>query len=65
VLPRSADKFRRLFEGRTSIERLFAHMKQYGALDTVTVRYQERVALHVDLHMTAQLVLTRGRPRAR
>jgi hypothetical protein len=47
--------------------RLFAHMKQYGALDTVTVRCQERVARHVDLHMTAQLVLvlTRGHPRAR
>ena len=54
-------KFGRLYRRRTSIERLFGNLKQYGALDTITVRRLDRVTLHVDLQLTAQLVLALAR----
>ena len=62
-IPRKSDEWRRLYRGRSAVEREFGRLKHHYALAMLRVRGIERVRLHADLIMLARLstALTRAR----
>ena len=55
LIPRSTERWKKLYRGRSAIEREFGHLKTQWALLPLKVRTLERVKLHVDLTILARL----------
>jgi hypothetical protein len=66
LLPRESPRFRKLYQGRAAVEREFGRLKNEWALALLRVRGLERVRLHADLTILAQLAcaLVTARPAA-
>lgn len=56
LIPRTTQRFRDLYHQRGTVEREFGRLKHEWAMLPLRVRRIERVALHVDLTVLAQLV---------
>jgi hypothetical protein len=63
-LPRKGDEWKRLYRGRSAVEREFGRLKHHYALAMLRVRGIERVRLHADLCILARLGLALSRARA-
>jgi IS5 family transposase len=55
LIPRESERSRMLYRKRGAVERTFAHLKTYWALDDLRVRGLDKVRLHVDLTVLARL----------
>ena len=64
LVPRESLRWRKLYRSRASVERGFGRLKHDWALLPLRVRGIERVRLHADLTVLAQLARTLGRARA-
>lgn len=62
-IPRNSDEWKRLYRGRSAVEREFGRLKHHYALAMLRVRGIERVRLHADLTMLARLALALSRER--
>ena len=65
LIPRESERFGDLYRGRGAAERCFGRLKNEGELSPLRVRGIERVALHTDLTILAQLAQALARARAR
>jgi hypothetical protein len=63
ILPKS-DEWRRLYRGRSAVEREFGRLKHHYGLAMLRVRGVERVRLHADLIMLSRLSLALANARA-
>jgi transposase, IS5 family len=64
LIPRGTERWKNLYHQRASVERCFGRLKhEFGALP-LRVRRLERVALHVNLTILAQLALALSATRA-
>lgn len=63
LIPRETDRWKRLYRRRASVERTFGRLKNEWALAPLRVRRLERVQLHADLTILAQLARTLNRSR--
>jgi hypothetical protein len=63
-LPRTGDEWKRLYRGRSAVEREFGRLKHHYALAMLRVRGIERVRLHADLTILGRLALELARARA-
>ena len=63
-LPRSGDEWKRLYRGRSAVEREFGRLKHHYALAMLRVRGIERVRLHADLTILGRLALELARVRS-
>jgi hypothetical protein len=63
-IPRSTDEWKRLYRGRSAVEREFGRLKHHYALAMLRVRGIERVRLHADLTIMGRLALELARARA-
>jgi hypothetical protein len=63
-IPRKSDEWKRLYRGRSAVEREFGRLKHHYALAVLRVRGIERVRLHADLTMLARLAVALERARA-
>lgn len=64
LVPRETPRWRKLYKGRASVEREFGRLKRDWALSPLRVRGLDRVALHADLTILAQLACALSRARA-
>lgn len=64
LIPRETLRFKGLYRGRASVERAFGRLKNEWALAPLRVRRIERVQLHADLTVFAQLSTALVRSRA-
>jgi hypothetical protein len=64
LIPRETLRWKGLYRGRASVERAFARLKHEWALVPLRVRRIERVRLHTDLTVIAQLTSALNRERA-
>jgi transposase len=64
LVPRSTDRWKALYRQRGCVERGFGRLKNEWALLPLRVRRIERVRLHVDLTILAQLVTALAKARA-
>ncbi len=62
-LPRKSDEWKRLYRGRSAVEREFGRLKHHYGLAILRVRGIERVRLHADLIMLARLAQAVSRAR--
>ncbi|MBV8065493.1 MAG: transposase [Actinobacteria bacterium] len=60
-LPRNSDEWRRLYRGRSAVEREFGRLKHHYGLAVLRVRGIERVRLHADLVILGRLALALAR----
>jgi Transposase DDE domain len=63
-LSRAGDEWKRLYRGRSAVEREFGRLKNYYALAMLRVRGIERVRLHADVTILGRLALELARARA-
>jgi hypothetical protein len=63
-LPRKSDEWKRLYRGRSAVEREFGRLKHHYALAMLRVRGIERVRLHADLTILGRLALELAKARA-
>lgn len=63
-IPRSSDEWKRLYRGRSAVEREFGRLKHHYALAMLRVRGIERVRLHADLTILGRLALALAKARA-
>lgn len=63
-LPRTSDGWKRLYRGRSAVEREFGRLKHHYALAMLRVRGIERVRLHADLTILGRLALELARARS-
>jgi hypothetical protein len=63
LVPRESKRFGELYRGRGAVERCFGRVKDYYGLAPLRVRRIERVALHADLCILAQLAQALSRAR--
>ena len=63
-LPRKGDEWKRLYRGRSAVEREFGRLKHHYALAMLRVRGIERVRLHADLTILGRLALELAKARA-
>jgi len=63
-IPRGSDEWKRLYRGRSAVEREFGRLKHHYALAMLRVRGIERVRLHADLTILGRLALELARARA-
>ena len=63
-LSRKSDEWKRLYRGRSAVEREFGRLKHHYALAMLRVRGIERVRLHADLTILGRLALELARIRA-
>jgi transposase len=63
LIPRETLRWRKLYRGRASVERAFGRLKNEWALAPLRVRRIERVRLHADLTILAQLASALSRPQ--
>jgi hypothetical protein len=64
LIPRSTPRWRRLYRGRSAVEREFGRLKHEYGLAPLRVRGLDRVAVHTDLVMLARLAEALARARA-
>jgi hypothetical protein len=64
LMPRETLRWRRLYRGRSAVEREFGRLKHEWALLPLRVRGIERVRLHADLTILAKLACALARTRA-
>ena len=64
LIPRETLRWKALYRGRASVERAFGRAKNEWALAPLRVREIERVRLHADLTIMAQLTCALNRERA-
>jgi transposase, IS5 family len=64
LIPRETLRWKGLYRGRASVERAFGRLKNEWALAPLRVRRIERVRLHADLTIMAQLASALNRTRA-
>jgi transposase, IS5 family len=64
LIPRETLRWRKLYRRRASVERAFGRLKNEWGLAPLRVRRLERVRLHADLTVLAQLASALGRARA-
>ena len=64
LIPRETLRWRGLYRGRASVERGFGRLKNEWALAPLRVRRIERVRLHADLTILAQLACALTRSQA-
>ncbi len=64
LIPRETPRWKTLYRGRASVERAFGRSKNEWALTPLRVRRIERVRLHADLTIMAQLTCALNRERA-
>jgi hypothetical protein len=64
LIPRSTKRWADLYAGRSAVERAFGRLKDYYGLTPLRVRGIERVALHADLCVLAQLSRALARARS-
>ena len=62
LIPRETLRFKGLYRGRASVERGFGRLKNEWSLTPLRVRRIERVRLHADLTILAQLTSALNRP---
>jgi len=55
LIPRDTDKFRKLYNKRTSIEREFSRLKDQHMLGSLRVQGIDRATLHFELAIIARL----------
>jgi transposase, IS5 family len=65
LIPRETLRWKRLYRRRASVERAFGRLKNEWSLAPLRVRRIERVRLHADLTVMAQLASALSRERAR
>jgi hypothetical protein len=63
LIPYKADRWKRLYRKRASVERGFGRLKNESALAPLRVRGIERVRLHADLTILSQLAASLNRER--
>src|SRR5271165_6912935 len=61
LIPRETLRFKGLYRGRTSVERAFGRLKHEWGLGPLRVRWIERVQLHANLTILAQLTVALNR----
>jgi hypothetical protein len=64
LIPRESKRWGDLYAGRSAVEREFGRLKHECALLPLRVRGIDRVRLHADLTILAQLGTTLGRARS-
>ncbi|MCA1706737.1 MAG: transposase [Actinobacteria bacterium] len=64
LIPRETQKWKDLYRSRVSVERAFGRLKHEWALLPLRIRRIDRVALHVDLTILAQLASALADARA-
>lgn len=64
LIPRGSTRFGELYRGRGAVERCFGRLKHEAGLVPLRVRGHDRVALHADLTILAQLAQALARARA-
>jgi len=64
LIPRSTPRWKTLYRQRGSVEREFGHLKHEWALLPLRLRRIERVRLHADLAILAQLTVALAKARA-
>ncbi len=64
LIPRESDRSRKLYSRRGAVEREFGRLKHEWALAPLRTRGLERVRLHTDLTVLAQLTCSLSRARA-
>ena len=62
-IPRKSEEWRRLYRGRSAVEREFGRLKHHYGLAVLRVRGIERVRLHADLTILGRLALELARAR--
>jgi IS5 family transposase len=55
LIPRDTDRWKTLYRGRSSVERTFGRLKHERGLEPLRIRRIERVKLHANLTILAQL----------
>lgn len=63
LVPRDSARYRKLYRGRSGVEREFGRLKHEWALAPLRVRGLERVKLHADLTILAKLACALARAR--
>jgi Transposase DDE domain len=63
LIPRETPRWKGLYRGRGSVERAFGRLKHEAGLAPLRVRRIERVRLHADLTIMAQLACALNRVR--
>jgi hypothetical protein len=63
LIPYKAERWKRLYRRRASVERAFGRLKNESALAPLRVRGIERVRLHADLTVLSQLTVALNRER--
>ncbi len=63
-IPYGSDEWKRLYRGRSAVEREFGRLKHEYGLAPLGIRGLEKVALHADLTMLARLSQALARARA-
>jgi Transposase DDE domain/Transposase domain (DUF772) len=64
LIPYGSIRWKRLFAGRSAVERVFSRLQDFHSLDELRVRGIDRVALHGDLCLLAMLAQALARARA-
>ena len=64
TIPHHTDEWKRLYRGRSAVEREFGRLKHHYALTMLRVRGIEHVRLHADLTILGRLALELARARA-
>jgi transposase len=65
LVPRTTDRWKALYRQRGCVERGFGRLKNEWALLSLRVRRIERMRLHVDLTILAQLAAALAKARVR
>lgn len=63
-IPRTSDEWKRLYRGRSAVEREFGRLKHHYGLAMLRVRGIERVRLHADLTILGRLTLELAKARS-
>jgi hypothetical protein len=63
-IPRNTAEFKRLYRGRSAVEREFGFLKRDRGIAAFRVRGQERVSLHADLTILVRLAQALSQARA-
>ena len=64
TIPHGSDEWKRLYRGRSAVEREFGRLKHHYALAMLRVGGIERVRLHADLTILGRLALELAKARA-
>lgn len=65
LIPRGSERWKKLYSKRQSIERVFGRLKHDYGLQPLRIRGLERVRLHTDMTLIAQLASRLAQERAR